>query len=433
MAYACILSLTRKGAEIPTGREVHAANNYLIHFAFALAGVTLSLLLWHSGGEMPPSRFVLLADPRVGPAGFGALAVHAILCNSERRQRIVLWGGVLLEVVRFLLLSRSGQDIGVLAFSIGYGFSAAALVDFAFHREWTSAEVAALLPVGMLTVPLGLAQLLGKFTPLTYDGALYALDGVFRVPFSSLAADLFTALPALSALSILTYAAMPAAISAGLAYEVYNRRRATRRGTGASLLLAYMICGVLPIGLYMLCPGTGPRYAFSDDFPAALPNPASVPLTVAAFAPTFPRNAMPSFHFVWAFILARSTAGSRRTVRLASLVFLVLTILATLGSGEHYFVDLLAAVPLVIALEGATANRSIPGESRALAAIVGGALCLGWIFAVRSAPSVVPFLRIRPVLAWFLLLSTLAISALVSLRHHGSMKSTTSETPSSVP
>ncbi|MEO8576046.1 MAG: phosphatase PAP2 family protein [Gemmatimonadales bacterium] len=357
-----------------------------------------------------------LSDPRVGPAGFGAFVGHAILCGSDVRRRRVLRAGVVLEVLRMIAVLASGVPLDSALLSTGYGFLAAALADFLLSREWRYAFLTALVPIGMAAAPVGLGGLVRKLTPKTFDGALLALDATFRVPFSKLIGELFEIAPPIAALSLISYAILPGAIAAGLAYEEYNHRRGVTRGVGVNLLLAYAVSGTIAALLYILCPATGPAHAFKSGFPSHLPDSSTVSLILAPYAPLSPRNAMPSLHFGWGVLLARSTAGARRSVRLIALSFAVMTAIATIGSGEHYVLDLIAAVPFVVALEAATARGNVSRRRRM--ALISGVLLFGsWIATVRSAPNTVPFFESNPALVWGLAVVTIVACVAVALRN----------------
>jgi hypothetical protein len=301
-------------------------------------------------------------------------------------------------------------------FSVGYGFLTAVLIDFLAHHEWRPAALAALVPVGMASSRLGLGDIVQRLTPLTYDGTLFALDATLRVPFSRIAGRLFEAVPPIRLTSLIAYAALPGAIAAGLAYEEYASRRGLARGVGANLLLAYVISGTIAALLYVLCPATGPSHAFASAFPRALPDPVSVPLRLAFFAPDSPRNAMPSLHVTWALLLARSAAGSRRAVRIGAYVFAALTAIATIGSGEHYIYDLIAVAPFLVALEAATAHRTISWRRRAPALISGIALYALLMIVIRNGSETVPRLARASSLAWAYALLTMGLPMACALR-----------------
>jgi hypothetical protein len=339
-----------------------------------------------------------------------------MLCGSDSRRRVVLRSGLLLEIVRFAVVVWLGTPVDSAILSIGYGFFIASLVDFAFHREWRNAALAALVPLGMTNAAFGLSSVVRRMTPLTYDGALYALDATLAAPFTAVMGKLFSMSRGLSLASLAAYAMLPGAIAAGLGYEEYNYRRAVNRGVGVNVLLAYTVSGTIAAALYILCPGTGPIHAFPGAFPRNLPDPASVPLGLGPFAPLAPRNAMPSLHVAWAILLARSTARSRIAVRVAAWTFAALTTIATIGSGEHYVVDLIAAAPFLVALEAATAHRFIELRRRLVALAVGVAFFSAWILAVRHAAWSVPYFSAHPLIVWIFTIVTLAASALVALR-----------------
>ncbi len=394
---------------------MNGTRRWLLPAALGWSTLVLGIVEWSVGSGLAFRPFIELADPRVGPAGFGALVTHAILCESDKRKTIVLRFGVLLEVVRFVLLAMYGVSLEVLAFSVGYGFLAAAIADFVFHGEWRSMALAALVPIGMASAPLGLAGIVRRATPLTLDGALYALDASLRIPFSKLLGEFVQGVAALRAMSLIVSAALPGAIADGLAYEEYTYRKGIERGVGVNLLLAYTVSGSVAAMLYILCPGTGPSHAFMAGFPSHLPNPTDVPLTFAALAPNSPRNAMPSLHFAWAVLLYRSTAGARGSIRKTALAFVVMTFIATIGSGEHFVFDLIADAPFIVALEAATAHRTIPFRRRIGPIVAGLILYGGWMIAIRNAPVSIPFLTAHPALVWLLVVVTIAIPSWLAL------------------
>ena len=395
--------------------ESSPSRRWLLPVAFAWSLIVLAVGVASLGlaGALVP--IYGLHDPRVGPAGLGAFVAHAILCGSDQRRTRVLRAGFLLEVIRFAVVVKQGIPFDSAMLSIGYGFFAAALGDFFIHRQWRLAALISLVPIGMANAAFGLGAIVRRITPRTYDGALYALDGVLRIPFSEIAGNAFASMPALAATCLIAYALLPAAIAAGLGLEEFNFRNGKSRGVGVNLLLAYTVSGTIAALLYVLTPGTGPLHAFPGAFPASLPDASSVPLGLAEFAPNSPRNAMPSFHVAWAIILARSLAGSRVSLRLGVLIFASLTALATIGSGEHYVVDLVAAAPFLVALEAAAAHRFIAVRQRIPRIMIGLVLFALWIVAVTRAPVVVPFLAQHSMAMWAFVVGTLVISLAAAL------------------
>lgn len=99
---------------------------------------------------------------------------------------------------------------------------------------------------------------------------------------------------------------------------------------------AFCIASILGVLLFLIVPVSGPAYAI-HGFPYGR--------TVAGMHViylTAPPNGFPSLHVVWALLIAHF---SRRPVRTLAFVFFILTVLATLGTGEHYIIDVIAAFP----------------------------------------------------------------------------------------
>lgn len=103
------------------------------------------------------------------------------------------------------------------------------------------------------------------------------------------------------------------------------------------------------VPLYVLVPVCGPKYAFGAAFPFQVPSHVLAhPVLIPGAAP----NGVPSGHvsaallmlfFLWRWPVGRVLGG----------LFAALTILATLGTGEHYLLDLILAVPYAAAVNWA--------------------------------------------------------------------------------
>jgi hypothetical protein len=113
---------------------------------------------------------------------------------------------------------------------------------------------------------------------------------------------------------------------------------------GYTAFAAMASSAVLAVPFYSLWPAAGPRYAFST-WPITVPHLNHLEVLHLAAPP----NCLPSNHLSLALLVAafiwRWPAG-----RVIGLLHIALTILATLGLGEHYAIDLIAAVPYAIAI-----------------------------------------------------------------------------------
>jgi hypothetical protein len=118
-------------------------------------------------------------------------------------------------------------------------------------------------------------------------------------------------------------------------YYIWNRSLNEMRTFLRTMFLNF----VLALLIYIVIPVCGPRYAF-PSFPNLPPTPVLPHLVRISAVP----NGIPSAHMSTALLvlwfLRRSLWG-----RIAGFIYLVLTIAATLGGGEHYLFDLICALP----------------------------------------------------------------------------------------
>lgn len=223
----------------------------------------------------------------------------------------------------------------------------------------------------------------------TQDAVLLEADRALGVLPSYAAARAFAASPLLTGVATGLYKSLP--------LEVALVFVASIRGASPVLRPTRVLANCAAAGLfgaigYWICPAVGPRYAF-PDFPAM--SPPVLPLVAISVSPEFPRNAMPSLHLTWAWLLWRGT----RTVRWlgwATSAWLVGIAAASLGLGEHYLVDLVVAVPFA-----ATIEASLSGAKRQ--AWIGGGITVAWLIYFRAGGG------LSPPLAWTVIVGTLAI------------------------
>lgn len=146
-------------------------------------------------------------------------------------------------------------------------------------------------------------------------------------------------------------------------------------------LRVFLIAAVLGFGCYFIFPVVGPAHFFGDSYPSRLPGfadfvPALAPAMVTA------RNGMPSLHFAWALLLVVNVPRELRYAKAAFALFCFLTLLATLGLGEHFFADLVAALPFAATVQAiglsvnGGGNRKFAGSAARSGAIFAGFLSL---------------------------------------------------------
>jgi len=166
----------------------------------------------------------------------------------------------------------------------------------------------------------------GGLLPFKYDHVLFRMDESLGVSAASIAQPLqgICRVPLVVAYQLM----VPMMICWFLVTRYRNLR--------GSVVIAYVAELVVGPLLYALLPGCGPVYAFGARW-------LQPPQVEAGAIPLIGLpNAFPSLHVGTAFVFVLFAPG--RVSRSVSLVFLALTVLATLSTGEHYVIDLVAGL-----------------------------------------------------------------------------------------
>jgi hypothetical protein len=87
-------------------------------------------------------------------------------------------------------------------------------------------------------------------------------------------------------------------------------------------------------------------------------------------------------HVTWVLLLWWSCRRFAPWIRAVALFYVLATVMATMGTGEHYFVDLVAAVPFALMVES-ICQSAIPIRKRLLPLLAGLLMTLGWLALVR--------------------------------------------------
>jgi hypothetical protein len=219
------------------------------------------------------------------------------------------------------------------------------------------------------------------------DELLWVVDAPFGYPQRPLT-HLFAAVPNICAICKVAYLSLP--LTFVVEYLVLPARLRLR------YLAAIAACGLVILPFYVTCPAAGPAYLFGDAYPDAIPAlaaPHAHPLPA-----NYLLNTTPSGHLAWVLLLfwfARQ--GCSRRVAAAFAVFGLLILIATLGLGEHYVIDLVVAIPFAAAIWSLTLRQwKRTAALLAFVAVWCVVLRQGWLI---GAP---------PLLVWALSAATLA-------------------------
>lgn len=238
---------------------------------------------------------------------------------------------------------------------------------------------------------------------LSFDASLH-----LQLPFTL--GQAFSRYSALSFLGVGVYVGLP--IILGLVYAgclVSDRRSAL------PAFLAIVLAGPIGVIFYNLFPAVGPIYVFRDMFPwRALTIDQIQHLVLQPINSNGYRNAMPSLHTTWVLIAFWYARRLSILEKLFAGFFLIATLVATLGTGEHYLVDLIVAVPFAIFVLSLTSSIASRDFVRLRAPItISLLMTLAWLLALRFCTWI---FWLSPIIPWTACAVTLAIAFLVARR-----------------
>lgn len=267
----------------------------------------------------------------------------------------------------------------------------------------TTLARAAVLPLFVSLTSTGLF-LTSALHPATYDGAAFHLDAGLGGQASLALGRLFASATWLRVIAEIVYVALP--LGLGVVYLI--RERGGPRHP-SDLFDAVLAAGLVGFALYHACPVAGPAYLFGPGFPHLASNlPIDrVPLTPHLLPHGVSRNGVPSLHTAWALLLFWHAQSRGPKLAAFGAAWLAITLLATLGLGEHYVVDLFIGVAFAVAVDAAVSSAvPLADPARLRPIVVGAGLTLAWILILRNAA---PFMERQRGLTWALSIVTVAL------------------------
>lgn len=344
---------------------------------------------------------------------FVIAGAFAFLLRSKP-SRWEIYGWLFTSALFVKVIHLSAIPFWVLRVAAGFsllGFGAILLLGL--RTVWSDREaqrnsIAFLAPALILIVFIltssNVLRFSGSFSPQTEDAWLYAFDASLGFqPSFAVGRVMFTHL-ALARSAFLTYLSLPFAMAVVCAWKTTpNAKRISWH-----MLIVILLAGMGGWLLYNIIPGTGPIYAFGRSFPwheIAYKDLPRFALRKISLPTGIPRNAMPSLHMGWAILLYWNSKGFPRALRIALFLFLILTVVATLGGGQHYLIDLIVSLPFVLAVQSASSLNVAPRKKHLTALFCGLGATFAWLAIIRFGWTLVMASRIIP---WTLILITIA-------------------------
>jgi len=337
-----------------------------------------------------------------------ALGSAAIVLGVLRRSWFdllyVIPGGMLLALLDYRVMGYKPFFMAGFAFA---GMSALAVLGA--HAIWSRGEERKLLLYGFVPAVLfvasewsatSLLDITEKLHPKTFDLFLYSFDSSLRVQVSFLVGQFLWKFLWVRAAALAIYIALPLPLA--LVYASQLRRQKQKALT---VMLAFLATGPLGVFFYNVLPACGPVHLFGGAFPMhPLSTADAMRLNIAPVIMGGARNAIPSLHMTWVLLVWWNSRGLARWVRAIAALFVALTVLATLGTGEHYLIDLVVAFPFSLMVQ-ALCSYSMPfceGERRT-AFLFGTLVTLAWLALLSFA---VRIFWISPLLPWTVVIAT---------------------------
>ena len=320
----------------------------------------------------------------------------------------VLTGALILAVLDYRVMHFQPM------FMAGFSFvGLSALAALCIHTIWAEGEdrklllyafAPAVLFVGSEWMASSLLELTEKLHPKSFDLYLYSFDSSLRVQFSFLMGQLFQKWLWVRFACLVIYIALPLPLAL-----VYAARLRARRENALAVMLAFLVTGPLGILCYNMVPAVGPAHLFGGAYPwHPLSTADAMRMNLMPILRQGPRNAIPSLHMTWVLLIWWNSRGLARWIRAIAIVFVLLTVMATLGTGEHYFVDLVVAFPFSLMVQ-ALCSYFLPlrsGERRA-AFLFGTFTTLIWLALMSYNTGI---FWSSPVVPWAMTVATIAAS-----------------------
>jgi hypothetical protein len=236
--------------------------------------------------------------------------------------------------------------------------------------------------------------------PKVLDLYLFSFDASLHVQLAFLVGQTYSMWPWFRAVGVALYIGLPIPMA-----MVYAGQLIRDRKQSYPAMVAFLVTGPIGIMFYNLFPALGPAHIFMQDFPWLPMTTIQAsrllcePITVKGV-----QNAIPSLHMAWVLLAWWYSRGLSLWERGIALTFVTFTAFATLGTGEHYFIDLVVAYPFSVMIQSLCAFRLRWTERERMTGMAYGLpVTLAWLVALGHFPRL---FWLSPVIPWVCCLLT---------------------------
>jgi hypothetical protein len=287
----------------------------------------------------------------------------------------------------------------------------ASLVVLGLRAVWTEGEkqkllALALAPSFLFAAFMVCAGAVLERTQLWHrkvlDLYLFSFDASLHVQLAFLMGQLYSVWPWFRAIGTALYIGLPIPLA-----MVYAGQLIRAREKAYPAMAALLLTGPIGILFYNLFPALGPAHIFLQDFPwHPMSTLQAAHLLREPIAVKGVQNAIPSLHIAWVLLAWWYSRGLSVWERGIALTFVIFTVFATLGTGEHYFIDLVVAYPFSVMMQSLCAfPLRWTARERVTGMLYGLLVTLLWLVMLGQAPKV---FWLTPVIPWACCLLTVA-------------------------
>jgi hypothetical protein len=387
------MSATSMGVKpTPTAFQFKPAN-VVKALAFAVVGVILLIPVTVAVRGGLYDFFV--DSPLSGWGMWGTFAIHMFTRPSRKEIGVTALLAAAMRLAYDVGIGERGYE-GYILIGMGTFLGIASLMVLAVEMVRIQSERRAVLrrTIGVLALLNYMSICLGFYfnmittlLPRKLDYFLYAFDGSLGFQPSFALGKFVTSYPPLYWVAVMTYNSI--GLWFCLLYALHSRAHQQYR---FNMVRQFVVNPLIGCALYFLFPATGPKYAFPT-----FPNLPAVVHAGSVLLSGRP-NAMPSLHFGGAILLFWISRPWKWMRFLAGIICVFMAV-ATMSSGEHYFIDLVVALPYALVILAISCDIRERVEPMA----AGGAMVLAWLVALRYG-------TFPPAVSWVLVIATIAAS-----------------------
>jgi hypothetical protein len=341
----------------------------------------------------------------------GATIIHLRVHPNRRDALLVILGSIFFAAIDFRMLHFAPAMVGWPSFA---GLSSLAIMGIeAVWSEGASRtlRLLAFVPSVLFVTSEYFADDFLKWAATVhrnvYDLYLYTFDASLHVQIPFFVGQQFARFSGIRTIALFAYIGLSIPIAFVYAGQVRRIRE-----KALPYFAALVLTGPMGILFYNFVPALGPAHLLRQNFPwHPLPIEQAARVFLEPIALAGPRNAIPSLHMTWVLLAWWYSRGLSWWERGIALFYLIFVALATLGTGEHYFIDLVVAVPFALFIESLFALNLPWTDAKRMTGIAAGLLStLAWLSALRFTPHV---FWSTPIVPWALCVATVAFSLYV--------------------